>query len=42
VGNDEDSKCGADGDYEAAAVTYAANTDPSPARNDINFGIVFM
>jgi hypothetical protein len=42
VGNDVDSKCGAVGDYEAAAVTYAANTDPSPARNDINFGIVFM
>jgi hypothetical protein len=40
VGSAVDSKCGTG--FEAAAVTYAANTDPSPARNDINFGIVFM
>jgi hypothetical protein len=40
VGSAVDSKCGTS--FEAAAVTYAANTDPSPARNDINFGIVFM
>ncbi len=42
VGSGVSSKCGATGDFEAAAVTYAANTDPSPARNDISFGVVFM
>ena len=42
VGSGVDSKCGVLGDFEAAAATYAANTDPSPARSDINFGIVFM
>ena len=26
----------------AAAVTYAANENPSPARSDISFGIVFV
>lgn len=40
VGSAVRSKCGVG--FEAAAVTYAANTDPSPARSDINFGIVFM
>jgi hypothetical protein len=42
VGSSVDSKCDGAGDFEAAAATYAANENPSPARDDANFGIVFM
>ena len=37
-----DQKCGAAGNYEAAAITYGANDPASVPRNDVNFGIVFM